>query len=106
MALHHAAPGEKVALASVRDGPHSKSVALVKADAFEAAQLFLRAGEQIANHSVSGYAILHCLEGSVDLHAADEIRLEAGDWIYLERGQQHSLSALADSSLLLTILFQ
>ena len=106
MALHHAAPGEKVHLASVNEVAHPKTAALVKTDAFEAAQLFLRAGEKIASHSVPGFAILHCLEGSVMLHAGEDIRLNADDWIYLDRGREHSLSALEDSCLMLTILFE
>jgi quercetin dioxygenase-like cupin family protein len=106
MALHHAAPGEKVQLASVRDGPHPRSVALVKTDGFEAAQLFLRSGERIADHAVAGFAILHCLEGSLVVEAPDQIQLGAGDWVYLERGAEHSLRAIEDSSLLLTILFE
>jgi len=106
MALHHAAPGEKVQLASVRDGPHPRSVALVKTDGLEAAQLFLRSGERIADHAVAGFAILHCLEGSLVVEAPDQIQLGAGDWVYLERGRPHSLRAIEDSSLLLTILFQ
>lgn len=106
MALHHAAPGEKVRLVPLSDAAHAKTAALVKTDAFEAAQLFLRAGEAIAGHSVPGYAILHCLEGDVTVHATTDIRLGAGDWVFLERGERHSVSALEDSSLLLTILFE
>lgn len=106
MALHHAAPGEKVHLASVLDVAHAKTAALVKTGAFEAAQLFVRAGDRIASHSVPGYAILYCIEGAVILQCGQELQLGAGDWLYLDRGQQHSLSALEDSSLLLTILFE
>ena len=106
MALHHAAPGEKVRLASVRDTAQGGTAALVKTDAFEAVQLFLRGGEEIAGHSVAGYAILHCLEGSLELRAPDGLRLQAGDWVYLDRGQHHSLSAFEDSAVLLTILFE
>jgi quercetin dioxygenase-like cupin family protein len=106
MALHHAAPGEKVHLASVNEVEHPKTAALVKTDAFEAAQIFLRTGEKIASHSVSGFAILQCLEGSLMLHAGEDIELKADDWVYLDRGRDHSLWALEDSSLMLTILFE
>jgi quercetin dioxygenase-like cupin family protein len=106
MALHHAAPGEKVHLASVNGVTAAKTAALVKTDAFEVAQLFLRAGEKVASHSVPGYAILHCLEGSLVLRATEDIPLGAGDWVYLDRGEHHSLAALEHSSLLLTILFE
>ena len=106
MALHHANPVEKVHLAAVNDRTGAKTAALVKTDAFEAAQLLLRKGDRIANHSVASYAILHCIEGAVLLECGGELQLDAGDWLYLDRGRQHSLSALEDSSLLLTILFE
>lgn len=106
MALHHAAPGEIVHLASVKGAAQAKSVALVKTDAFEAAQLFVRKGDRIADHAVPGYAILHCLEGALMVEAPEPIQLGAGDWVYLERGRPHSVFAIEDSSLLLTILFE
>jgi quercetin dioxygenase-like cupin family protein len=104
MALHHAQPGEKIRLKAV-GAADSKTAALVKTDGFEAAQLVVRAGATIQRHAVDGYVILYCIEGSVILDANAQTRLEAGDWVYLERGEEHGLSALADSSLLLTVLF-
>ena len=105
MALHHVSPGEKVNLEELRSGPGRRATAIVKTDAFEAAQLVLRAGEEISSHSVPGYAIVHCLEGRVMLRAHREAELSAGDWVYLQRGEEHSVSATEDSVLLLTILF-
>jgi quercetin dioxygenase-like cupin family protein len=104
MALDHVAPGERFHLASV-DDRSAKTAALVKTDGFEVAQLVLREGDVIAAHAVPGYATIHCLEGCVMLDAAERVRLSAGDWIYLDRGQRHSVEALEDSSLLVTILF-
>ncbi len=106
MALRHAAPGERVRLASAASVPDARTLALVKTDAFEAMQLVLRAGEKIAPHAVPGYATIHCLEGSVVLRTDEDIPLGAGEWLYLERGERHSLSAIEDSSLLVTILFE
>ena len=106
MALHHAAPGEKVHLAGVGDVAGARTAALVKTDAFEAAQLLLRAGDTIASHAVASHAILHCLEGGVILECGKQVEMAAGDWLYLARGQRHSLLAVKDSSLLLTILFE
>jgi quercetin dioxygenase-like cupin family protein len=106
MALHHAAPGEKVHLASVSGATNLKSAALVKTNVFEAAQIFLRTGDRIANHAVSGYVTLQCLEGSLVLESLEQMQLGAGDWVYLERGHPHSLLALEDSSFLLTIMFK
>jgi quercetin dioxygenase-like cupin family protein len=105
MALHHAIAGEKVRLAPV-DSPNAKTSALVKNDAFEAAQLVLRSGDAIAPHAVPGFVTILCVAGSVTLHARREVSLEAGEWVYLDRGERHSVSAHEDSSLLVTILFE
>jgi quercetin dioxygenase-like cupin family protein len=105
MALHHARSGETVRLVSVASAS-AKTSALVKTASFEAMQIVLRTGEQIARHSVEGYSTLHCLEGVAIVSAAEPIQLSAGDWLYLDRGQEHSVSAVEDSSLLLTIIFE
>jgi quercetin dioxygenase-like cupin family protein len=106
MALHHLQAGEKVRLASPRSAAGAKRSALVKTDAFEAVQLLLRAGEDIAPHAAPGYATIHCLEGRIILDTDERIELAAGDWLYLGRGERHSVTALEDSSLLVTILFE
>lgn len=105
MALHHVAAGEKVHLASV-DNPDAKTSAFVKNDAFEAAQLVLRSGDMIAAHAVPGFVTIFCIEGSITLHAVEQVKLGAGEWVYLDRGERHSVSAHEDSSLLVTILFE
>ena len=104
MALHHVRPAEAIRLTSVVSAT-AKTAALVKTDGFEAVHLVIRAGDEIASHSVPGHATVHCLEGLVLLHATEEVRLAAGDWLYLDRGQEHSVAALEDSALLVTILF-
>jgi quercetin dioxygenase-like cupin family protein len=104
MALHHVDPGEKVHLPSA-SSQEARTAALVKTDRFETAQLVVRAGATIQRHSVPGYAIIYCIEGSVFLEANEDIHLESGDWIYLDRDEEHGLRATQDSSLLLTVLF-
>jgi quercetin dioxygenase-like cupin family protein len=105
MALHHVVAGEKFRLTPVAD-PGAKTAALVKTESFEAAQLVLRSGDTIAPHAVPGFATILCVEGSVTLDAAKPVELVAGDWVYLERGERHSVTAHEDSSLLVTILFE
>jgi quercetin dioxygenase-like cupin family protein len=105
MALHHLDPLEKIHLPSVDRPRDVKTSALVKTDRFEALELVLRAGEEIASHAVPGYATVHCLQGLVAIKAPDAIELSAGDWLYLDRGRSHSVAALEDSSVLVTILF-
>lgn len=106
MALAHARPGEKVNLPAVAAATETRAVALVKTRAFEAAQLILHAGDEIARHAVPGYATILCLSGSIVLETDTRIQLSAGDWLYLDRGQEHSVSAVEDGSLLVTILFE
>lgn len=106
MALVHIEAGEKhrlPALASLP--PDAPTSALVKTDRFEAVHLVLRAGTRIPPHAVKGYLTLHCLEGLVSFECRTKHELSAGDWLYLSRGEEHSLTALEDSSLLLSILF-
>lgn len=106
MALEHANPGEVVSLRPLGSGlGAARTTALVKTDRFEAVRLVLPKGASIAPHHVQSYFTLQCLEGRVLLDAGDELHLAAGDWIYLERGAEHSVRAIEDSSLLLTIMF-
>ena len=53
----------------------------------------------------SGQITLFCLEGQAVLRAGRDIALRAGQWVYLDRGEPHSLEAIEDSALLLTIMF-
>lgn len=106
MALTYAQPGEVVDLRPLGPGlMGAKTAALVKSAQFEAVRLVLPAGKAIPAHSVTGQVTLLCLEGHVTLHAVRDISLQAGDWVYLDRGTSHSLTAVLDSSLLLTIHF-
>jgi quercetin dioxygenase-like cupin family protein len=104
MALHHAQPGEAVRLASLS---RDHATALVKTDQFEAMHLVVSAGEKLAPHSVAGEFTLHCLTGRVRLSRpdADGVTLEAGEWLYLGRGEEHGVEGIEDATLLLTILF-
>ena len=106
MALHHLGPAEKLHLPSRSSDGNGRAIALVKTDRFEAAQLTLAAGASIARHSVAGYATIQCIEGNVLLETDQTIKLRSGDWLYLDRGQDHSVRAIDDALLLLTILFE
>lgn len=105
MALQHAKAGEVVHLPSLAsERGATGSAALVKSDRFETIHLVVPAGSTIPPHHVAGYLTLHCLEGRVTL-GPSEIELGAGDWVYLDRGDQHSVQGVEDARLLLTILF-
>lgn len=106
MALKHAQPGEVVHLPpSATDSFPAKTAALVKTDRFEAVRLVVRAGTSIAQHKVDGYISLQCLDGHAILETDRDIELRAGDWAYLDRNASHAVRGIADSTLLLTIMF-
>jgi quercetin dioxygenase-like cupin family protein len=107
MALHHAKPSEIISLRplglALKD---AKTTAITKSDRFEAIRLVVRASAEIPSHEVSGNIALHCLEGRVELGLAQSvIELKAGEWVYLGRGEAHSVKGIEDSSLLLTVFF-
>lgn len=107
MALKHAEAGEVVNLRPFGDRlPDAKTSALVRTPGFEAVRLVVRAGAEIPEHKVPGRITLLCIEGMVDLGLSDgPRRLGAGDWIWLQGGEPHSVKGVEDASLLLTILF-
>ncbi len=107
MALNHAKAGEVIDLTPM--GPaivDAQTSAITKNDQFETIRLIIHAGVEIAEHRVPGKIILHCLEGRVLLGLEQGATdLGANQWIYLEGSAPHSLKALEDTSLLLTIFF-
>lgn len=107
MALKHAKAGEIVDLRPLGDKlTDTKSAAIIKTEDFEAIRLVVLAGREIPPHEVSGNITLHCLEGRVSLGLEHStIDLSAGEWVYLDGGEPHSVKGIEDSSLLLTILF-
>ncbi len=106
MALKHAEPGEVVHLGPMGAAlSTAKTSALVKSERFEAVRLIVPGGITIPSHKVEGFITLLCLEGHAVLAMGREIELRPGDWGYLERGAPHSVRAVEDSALLLTILF-
>jgi quercetin dioxygenase-like cupin family protein len=106
LALTHAEAGEVVHLHPGTDQPSpGKTAALVKSDRFEAVRLAVPAGTAIAPHRVASFLTLYCVDGLVVLEADREIELHRGDWIYLDRGTDHAVRGIADSVLLLTIMF-
>ncbi len=104
MALHHDAPGEVLRLAPV-DTPETQTTALAKTLSFETVHLIVRAGNVIPVHKVDGPMTLYCIKGHVALEGGCPLDMRAGGWIYLKPGAPHSVRAMADSVLLLTILF-
>jgi quercetin dioxygenase-like cupin family protein len=107
MALRHASAGQIVDLQPLGTGlRRARTAAIVKSETFEAVRLVLPAGRDIKPHRVDGPITLHCLEGQALLRLpTTTLALSAGQWVYLDGGEPHSISAIEDTSFLLTILF-
>lgn len=106
MALMHAKSGE---LVDVRPFgatlPMESTRTIVKTATLEIIRLVMRPGKLFHGHKVPGEITVHCLEGRCTFTSAGVARdLEAGHLIYLTGGEEHSLQATEDCSLLLTIL--
>jgi quercetin dioxygenase-like cupin family protein len=109
MAIPHAHPGMPVDLRPIGEAlTKTETTALVKNDAFEAIRLVLRKEQEVCHdHEVEGMITLYCIEGRVALTASGATHdLPAGHWVYLMRHDPHTLRAVEDSSVLLTVKFR
>jgi len=104
MAIHHCRSGEVARLAPIGDAA-TRTKALTRTPAFEAIHLVVRAGDSIPAHRVAGSMTLYCIAGHVRFEGGSPPELWPGDWLFLDPGTSHAVDAIADSSLLLTILF-
>lgn len=106
MALHHAASGDKIALARGDDDiAFFTSVALAKTPFMELIRLVLPKERPMPVHKVDGEMTLQCLEGTiaVDAHGITTV-LKPGEMLYLSGGVPHAVSAIDDAVGLMTIL--
>ena len=108
MATHHASPGEIVDLATwAKDVPNEKTKVIAKTDEMELVRLVLQAGKEFAGHKVSGPCVIHCITGEVECPAMGATKaLTSGQLLYLMPGEPHSVKAIVDSVVLLTIIFK
>ena len=108
MAISHAASGQVVDIH--RGGselPSSKTYALFKASELEVMRLVMPAGKTFPTHSVPGEITVQCLEGKIEFTSQGTKQvLRAGQLLYLSGGVEHSLLALEDASVLVTIVLR
>lgn len=107
MAQRKIKPSEVVNLYSLpSDLPDNATLALMKTQDMEVIRMILPKEKDVTEHSVDGQMSVQCLEGKTEFYVEGEKHvLTSGDWLYLSRNQAHSLSAIRDSILLITILF-
>lgn len=108
MALKHAQSGELIdirPLGSALSGAATRT--LVKTETLEIVRLVMRSGKAHHAHKVPGEITVQSLEGRCSFTAAGVTRdLEPGHLMYLAGGEEHSLHATEDCSILLTILLK
>lgn len=108
MAAPHATSGEVIDIhplgARLRE---TVSTTLVRADHLEVFRFVLPAGKIAADHRAAGAITIQCLEGSVELvcHGTAQV-LRSGQLVYLADAEPHAVTALEDSSLLITMLLR
>jgi quercetin dioxygenase-like cupin family protein len=104
MALPHAQSGQIIDVSPLGSRLRSTvSTALFKAEDLEVMRLVLLAGKEIPPHKVAGEVTIQCIEGVVEVSSEQVQTLEAGRMMYLRGDEVHSLRAVEDASLLLTI---
>jgi quercetin dioxygenase-like cupin family protein len=106
MALPHAQPLDVIDVrpfgAGLRD---AVTRSLLKTRSLQLMRLVLRAGEGQPEHSVPGAITVQCLEGeAVVMTPTRDCQLRMGDLVALEGGEPHAVTAVADSTLLVTVL--
>jgi quercetin dioxygenase-like cupin family protein len=105
MAQPHTESGHVIAIAPL--GAHlrsSRTAALLKAQQLEVVRLVLPSGKGLPEHAAPGEITVLCIEGCIEFTTPSGAqRMRAGDFIHLQAGVPHALSAIDDASLLLTI---
>lgn len=106
MALVHALPLQVINVRPLAEGLHDvKSHSLLKTDKLQLMRVVLLAGQSMPEHHVSGDITLQCLEGEVLVNTPkNSCPLVAGELIAVPAQEPHSVRAISDASLLLTIL--
>jgi len=108
MAIRHAAPGELIDIRPLGMMlSQTTSTTLVRADHLEVFRFVLTAGQSTPEHKASGAIIIQCLEGLVEFKAHEVIQtMRIGTMVYLSDAEPHSVKAIENSSLLVTILLR
>ena len=105
MAIEHASPGQAVDVtplgSRLRD---SRTTALFKSADLEVMRVVLVAGKSLPPHKVVGEITVQCIEGSLDVTVDGKSHvLRPGQLLYLGGDVVHGVTALEDSSALVTV---
>src|SRR5690349_4456573 len=106
MAIPHSPPNEVIDVRPIgRPISEADSQLLIRTEHLEVFRYALPAGKAIQEHTAAGLMIVQCVEGAIAFTAQGRTQtLSSGDMLYLLDGAPHSLQALEDSSMLITLL--
>lgn len=105
MSVEHARSGDVVELDPAGRARPAGPIALVRDDRLEVMRWVLPAGRSVPEHLAYGPATIQCVAGDTLVRlGAGERRLRPGSLVYLAAGERHTLEALADSILLVTMV--
>ena len=106
MAIHHLESGEIANLQALGgEALRNQSTALFKTDQLEVMRLVLLTGRAMPLHSVAGEITVQCLLGRIEFTVPGHVQtLQAGQLLYLRGGEPHSLLALEDACVLITLV--
>ncbi|MDP3354577.1 MAG: cupin domain-containing protein [Polaromonas sp.] len=108
MALIHAQPFDVISLKPLAAKLHEvKSHSLLKTSQLQLMRVVMLTGQTMPEHHVAGEITIQCLEGNVMISTLGRSSaLAAGELMALPAHEPHGLKAVADSSLLVTVLLQ
>ena len=108
MAIAHVASGQIVDVLPLAERlSEARTVALFKTEGLEVMRVVMPAHKTMPSHRVRGEITIHCLEGEIDFSMDGQSqRLKAGELVWLEGNVDHALTAVRDSSLLVTIVLR
>ena len=106
MALIHAQPFDVISLKPLAGKLREvKTHSLLKTRQLQLMRVVMAAGQSMPEHHVAGEITVQCLEGNVLISTPGRsCVLAAGELTVLPAQVPHGLKALADSSLLVTVL--
>lgn len=107
MSIHHAPSGELINILPLGSAITStQTTTLYKTQHLEVFRVVLLAGKERPEHKVVGELTAQCLEGSIEfLSETTRDVVRAGDLKWLAGGTPHSLRAIEDASVLVTLPF-
>lgn len=105
MAIKHAPSGQTIDVGPLGGSlATEKTTALFKSEDLEVMRLVLLAGKSLPPHKVPGEITIQCIEGTIDVTSDGSSHLlHAGQLIYLSGNVLHGVTALEDSSALVTV---